>query len=87
DHGGNPFQVITSVKGYGGSTTDKASFAGNQASMIDIAGLDLNGDKIIDGWAELWDISKPANTSGNFEYTARSINAPGNSMSVGIQIR
>ena len=50
-------------------------------------GVDLTGDNIIDGWLDIWDISKPANSSGTFEFTSRSINAPGNSMSTSIQIR
>ncbi|TLD81387.1 DUF4879 domain-containing protein [Helicobacter sp. MIT 11-5569] len=87
DHDGSFFMVETAVMGYGGSNTDMATFAGNQATLYDYAGIDMNGDNIIDGWQELWDISKPANTSGYFEYTARSMNAPGNSMSTGIQIK
>ncbi|MCW1360687.1 DUF4879 domain-containing protein [Campylobacter sp. US33a] len=87
DHGGDPFVVHTLVLGYGGGSYDKASFAGNQAVQLSSEGMDYTGDNIIDGWYDIWDISKPANSSGNFEFTSRSINAPGNSMSTSIQIR
>ena len=86
DHGGNPFFVITGVIGYGGSSTDSATYNGNQAVLLDIAGMDMNGDNIIDGWQEIWDISTPYNDSGRFVYTARSINS-GLSMSTWIQIQ
>ncbi|WP_297578482.1 DUF4879 domain-containing protein [uncultured Helicobacter sp.] len=39
NHGGNPFQVVTGVVGYGGRNTDSATFAGNQATMIDCVGI------------------------------------------------
>lgn len=87
DHDGNPFNVWTGVVGYGGNSYDRASFAGNQAVQLVSEGLDFDGDRVIDGWRDNWDISKPANTSGNFEFTSRSINAPGNSMSTSIQIQ
>ncbi|EPA9305394.1 TPA: DUF4879 domain-containing protein [Campylobacter coli] len=87
DHGGDPFGAVTGVLGYGGSTTDSATFAGNQARYIKNQPIDVNGDNIIDGWWLWWDISKPANSSGQFVYTARSMNAPGNTMTATIQIK
>ena len=87
DHGGNPFYVETGVIGYGGSQTDQATFAGNRATLMDYSGIDMDGDNIVDGWLELWDISKPANVSGRFIYTATSINNASVSMSSEIQIR
>lgn len=87
DHGGNPFVVHTLVLGYGGGSNDRAKFAGNEAVQLSSEGMDYTGDNIIDGWYDIWDISKPANSSGTFEFTSRSINAPGNSMSTSVQIR
>ncbi|EOB6031214.1 hypothetical protein ACHE2R_001361 [Campylobacter upsaliensis] len=49
-------------------------------------GLDFNGDKIIDGWLEEWDLSTAPNESGLFIYTSRSIN-PGPTLSTSIQIQ
>lgn len=86
NHGGNPFEVVTGVLGYGGSSTDSATFAGNQAKFLQSKGIDIDNDNIIDGWWEWWDISKPANSSGEFIYTARSIN-PGPTMSASIYIK
>lgn len=87
DHGGSYFVVSTGVTGYGGGSYDRAKFAGNDAVQLSSDGVDLTGDNIIDGWFDIWDISKPSNSSGTFEFTSRSINAPGNSMSTSIQIR
>lgn len=87
DHGGDLFIVSTGVTGYGGGSNDRAKFAGNEAVQISSDGVDLIGDNIIDGWLDLWDISKPTNSSGMFEFSSRSINAPGNSMATSIQIR
>ncbi|EAH9136883.1 DUF4879 domain-containing protein, partial [Campylobacter upsaliensis] len=46
----------------------------------------FNGDKIIDGWLEEWDLSTAPNESGLFIYTSRSIN-PGPTLSTSIQIQ
>lgn len=86
NHGGNPFEVETGVVGYGGSSTDSATFAGNQAKYLKNDTIDIDNDNIIDGWWLWWDISKPANSSGEFIYTARSIN-PGPTMSASIYIK
>ncbi|WP_300796357.1 DUF4879 domain-containing protein [Helicobacter sp. UBA3407] len=85
NHGGNPFQVVTGVAGYGGRNTDSATFAGNQATMIDCVGI-AGSDNVVFGWWEWWDISKPSNSSGEFVYTARSINV-GPTMSTSIYIK
>ena len=85
NHGGNPFFVWTQVNGYGGRNTDSATFAGNQASMLDCIGIE-GSDRVIVGWMEKWDISKPSNTNGTFTYTARSINV-GPTMSTSIYIK
>lgn len=85
NHGGNPFEVITGVIGYGGRSTDSATFAGNQATMIDCVSI-VGDNNIVIGWWEDWDISKSSNTNGTFTYTARSIN-PGPTMSASIYIK
>ncbi|CAM3529985.1 DUF4879 domain-containing protein [Helicobacter ganmani] len=85
NHGGNPFQVVTGVVGYGGRNTDSATFAGNQATMIDCVGI-AGSDNVVFGWWEWWDISKPSNSSGEFVYTVRSINV-GPTMSTSIYIK
>ncbi|TLD84577.1 DUF4879 domain-containing protein [Helicobacter sp. MIT 11-5569] len=85
NHGGNPFFVWTQVNGYGGSNTDSATFSGNQASMLDCIGIE-GDNRVIIGWLEQWDITKPANTNGTFTYTARSINV-GPTMSTSIYIK
>lgn len=84
NHGGSTFYVITGVRGYGGRNTDSATFAGNQATMIDCQGAANNN--VVYGWYEQWDISKPSNTNGTFTYTARSINV-GPTMSASIYIK
>ncbi|EAH7984838.1 DUF4879 domain-containing protein [Campylobacter upsaliensis] len=87
DHGGNPFSVVTGVIGYGGnSSVDTATFGGSKVNYINFEGLDFNGDKIIDGWLEEWDLSTAPNESGLFIYTSRSIN-PGPTLSTSIQIQ
>ena len=87
DHGGELFQVSTGVTGDGGLQYDRAKFVGNEAVQLSSVGVDLTGDSVVDGWLDIWDISKPANKSGQFEFTSQSINPPGNSMSTSIQIR
>ncbi|HEC1549895.1 TPA: DUF4879 domain-containing protein [Campylobacter upsaliensis] len=87
NHGGNPFSVVTGVIGYGGnSSVDTATFGGSKVNYINFEGLDFNGDKIIDGWLEEWDLSTAPNESGLFIYTSRSIN-PGPTLSTSIQIQ
>lgn len=87
DHGGNPFSVVTGVIGYGGnSSVDTATFGGSKVNYINFKGLDFNGDKIIDGWLEEWDLSTAPNESGLFIYTSRSIN-PDPTLSTSIQIQ
>lgn len=87
DHSGNPFEVDTGVVGYGGHSYDRAKFAGNEAVQLKSEGVDLNGDNIVDGFIDIWDISKPANTNGTFEFTATSINNAGVSKSTSIYIK
>ncbi|TLD86563.1 DUF4879 domain-containing protein [Helicobacter sp. MIT 05-5294] len=87
DHDGSFFEVITAVEGYGGGSYDKAKFAGNTATQLYSDGVDLNGDNIVDGFIDYWDISKPANTNGTFEFTATSINNPAVSKSASIYIK
>lgn len=85
NHGGNPFEVITGVVGYGGRSTDSATFAGNQVTMIECEGA-VNNSNVVYGWLEVWDISKPSNSNGTFTYTARSLNV-GPTMSTSIYIK
>ncbi|MCR2064077.1 YolA family protein [Campylobacter helveticus] len=87
DHGGSPFLVATGVIGYGGnSSVDTATFGGSKVNYIDYKGLDFDGDKIIDGWLEIWDLTSAPNESGMFIYTSKSIN-PGPTLSTSIQIQ
>lgn len=85
NHGGSEFYVITGVVGYGGRSTDSATFAGNQATMIECEGA-VNNSNVVYGWYEAWDISKPSNSNGTFTYTARSLNV-GPTMSTSIYIK
>ncbi len=87
DHGGNPFVVHTIVLGYGGMQYDTATFAGNQAKQLSSDCLDLTGDNICDGWYDIWDISYPVNSSGNFIFTSRSVNSITTKLSTSLQIR
>ncbi|WP_297580081.1 DUF4879 domain-containing protein [Helicobacter sp. UBA3407] len=87
DHDGVPFQVNTGVVGYGGHSYDRAKFAGNEAIQLDSEGVDLDGDNIVDGFIDYWDISKPKNTNGTFEFTATSINNAAVSKSTSIYIK
>lgn len=86
NHGGSLFQVGTGVTGYGGNSYDSATFAGNQAVQLDSIGMDLTGDNIVDGFYDIWDISRPSNSNGDFVFTSRSIN-PGPTMSTKIYIK
>ncbi|WP_297811372.1 DUF4879 domain-containing protein [uncultured Helicobacter sp.] len=87
DHGGVPFQVNTGVVGYGSGSYDRAKFAGNEAVQLYSEGVDLSGDNIVDGFIDYWDISKPSNASGTFEFTATSINNAAVSKSTSIYIK
>ena len=55
-------------------------------NYIDYKGLDFDGDKIIDGWLEIWDLTSAPNERGMFIYTSKSIN-PGPTLSTSIQIQ
>lgn len=66
---------------------DTATFAGNQAKQLSSDCLDLTGDNICDGWYDIWDISYPVNSSGNFIFTSRSVNSITTKLSTSLQIR
>ena len=87
NHGGVPFLAYTYVEGYGGHSYDRAKFAGNEAVQLSSDGYDANGDNIVDGFIDTWDISKPKNTNGTFEFKATSINNAGVSKSTSIYIK
>lgn len=74
DHEGDFFVVQTAVIGYGGKGYGSATFLGNEARLIETSGIDIDGDRRVDGYLELWDISELANDSGIFSYASRSIN-------------
>lgn len=80
-------KLIQALIGYGGHSYDRAKFAGNEAIQLDSEGVDLDGDNIVDGFIDYWDISKPKNTNGTFEFTATSINNAAVSKSTSIYIK
>lgn len=75
NHSGDFFVVQTAVIGYGGRGYGNATFLGNEARLVETSGIDIDGDRVVDGYLELWDISELGNDSGIFSYTSRSINA------------
>ena len=79
--------VSTVVKGYGGISSDFASYGGPGfiLNYVDNIPIDFNGDRIVDGWLISWDLSGKS-PGGQFLYTARSIN-PGPTMQTYINIR
>lgn len=86
DHGGKEFMAITNVIGHGGLGYDSATYAGMQVTMSKEDSIDLDGDRIIDGWVDYWNLAKTNFPSGKFTYTSRSINVDP-TMSVSIQIK
>lgn len=87
NHGGSTMYVSTVVKGYGGISSDFASYGGPGfiLNYVDNIPIDFNGDRIVDGWLISWDLSGKS-PGGQFLYTARSIN-PGPTMQTYINIR
>lgn len=84
DHGGSWFQAMTIEVGY--SSTRKATFDGSSMQLTDFQVVDLNGDRIVDGFVCLW-TSNSSFTSGQFVSEARSSNSPWNTMETWIGVR
>ena len=72
DHGGEKMQVVTRVIGYG---RESAKYAGTQVYSTESMHIDLNNDRIVDGWMNVWDVSG-ISESGQFYDTVRSTNFP-----------
>lgn len=87
NHGGSFMYVATIVIGYGGVSSDFASYggAGLLLDYTDSEGFDNNQDGVIDGWVIIWNLSGKS-PGGQFLYTAKSIN-PGPTMQTYINIR
>ena len=87
NHGGSTMYVSTVVKGYGGISSDFASYGGPGfiLNYTDFMGIDEDKDSIIDGWAIVWNLSGKS-PGGQFLYTTRSMN-PGPTMQTYINIR
>ncbi|WP_427339424.1 DUF4879 domain-containing protein [Caloranaerobacter sp. DY30410] len=85
DHGGNPFYIVTYEIGYSRYGSRIAKLNGVRLKEVQSQPIDLDNDRIIDGWFRWWDAS--GFTGGNFTYEATSENYPWNTMSVDIRIR
>ncbi|NWO14208.1 MAG: DUF4879 domain-containing protein [Virgibacillus sp.] len=85
DHGGEEMYIVTREIGYSRNTSRIAQMNGGNIPMLMDEAIDLNGDRIIDGYFRWWDASGYEN--GRFTYQATSINAPWNTMSARMNIR
>ncbi|PFW59446.1 DUF4879 domain-containing protein [Bacillus sp. AFS075034] len=83
DHGGSYLYIYTREIGYGYNRTAKMN--GTKLKEIDNTIIDLNRDRIIDGWTIRWDGS--GHQDGRFEYQNSSTNYPWNKMYTAINIR
>lgn len=84
DHGGNVLQVITCEIGY--KATNSATFMGNKMRYLQSSPIDIDGDRIYDGFLYLWE-SNFSFTTGQFFSESTSANAPQNTLSTNIRIR
>lgn len=84
DHGGDWLEVMTFEKGY--KIANFAKFNDESMRLVDYEGVDLNGDRIYDGFYYYWRIDKPF-TEGKFTTQSTSTNAPWNTMSTYINIQ
>ncbi len=78
-------RVITVTSGYGGHDYDTAAYNGRALTKVSSDGFDANGDKIIDGWIDVWEFD--ASGGGAFSVKSRSMNATKQSASKSIVIR
>ncbi|MBE5107442.1 DUF4879 domain-containing protein [Bacillus thuringiensis] len=83
DHGGSYLYIYTREIGYGHIRTAKMN--GTKLKDIGSTMIDLNGDRIVDGWELKWDGS--GHQSGRFEYENTSTNYPWNKMYTAINIK
>lgn len=83
NHGGGEMYIVTYEIGIGSNRIAKMN--GQNLTAVRYDPIDLNGDRIIDGWYYYWDAS--AFENGNFTYQCTSINSPYNTMSDSIYIR
>lgn len=84
DHGGSWVQVITFELGY--SSRNIATFDGIQMERLDSEPVDVDGDRIVDGFLYLWSVDTTF-SSGRFVSSATSANSPWNTMETWIQVR
>ncbi len=83
DHGGSYLYIYTREMGYGHLPFAKMN--GEKAKEVSSTMIDVNGDRIIDGWERKWDVS--GNQSGRFEYENTSTNYPWNKMYTALNIK
>lgn len=84
DHGGNWLKIKTFEKGY--SRVNFGKFNNESMQLVDYQGVDLNGDRVYDGFYYYWRIDKPF-TEGKFTTQSTSTNAPWNTLSTYIDIK
>jgi 1-aminocyclopropane-1-carboxylate deaminase/D-cysteine desulfhydrase-like pyridoxal-dependent ACC family enzyme len=84
DHGGDWLEVITFEQGY--KIANFAKFNDESMRLVNYTGVDLNGDRVYDGFYYYWRIDKPF-TEGKFTTQSTSTNAPWNTMSTYINIK
>lgn len=80
DHGGTWFQAITVEIGYAKSRF--AYFSGSRMTLTDIEPIDLNNDRIVDGFVCLWTYEGYHYESGTFTANSTSANSPWNTISL-----
>lgn len=83
DHGGVELYIVTVELGYGHNNF--ARMNSSSVPLYDYASLDLDGDRIVDGYMYQWNAS--GYNSGTFTYQSTSINSPWNTMYDSIYIR
>ena len=87
NHGGSFMEVATLVVGYGGTSSDFASYGGPGfiLNYTYVEPVTITGSSVVIGWIIVWDLSGKS-PGGQFLYTARSMN-PGPTMQTYINIR
>lgn len=84
DHGGDWLEITTFEKGY--NIVNSAKFNDESMRLVDYKGVDLNGDRVYDGFYYYWRIDKPF-TEGKVVTESTSTSSPWNTMSTYINIK
>ncbi|MEW9575710.1 DUF4879 domain-containing protein [Bacillus toyonensis] len=85
DHVGSYLYIYTREMGYGHLPFAKMN--GEKAKEVSSTMIDVNGDRIIDGWERKWDVSGNQSGRFEFEYENTSTNYPWNKMYTALKIK